>query len=140
MAEEISYGVWEVPSGRWTVKKKFVGTWRITELKDYDDEYRDMCGAAKLKISSRGSGSVNFGAVEAEIDGKMDELDARVLRFTFEGGDEGDPMCGRGYCLVEGDEMVGRMFRHFGDEFGFKAKRLAKDEKKKPNKAPEPTA
>jgi hypothetical protein len=126
MADQEFHGVWEVPSEKWAVKRKFVGLWRITELKEYDDDYRDMCGPAKLKISSRGSGSVNFGALEAEIDGKMDELDERVLRFTFEGGDEGDSISGRGYCLVEGDKMMGRMFRHFGDEFGFKAERLPK--------------
>ena len=129
MAEEIFHLVWEVPSGRWTVKKKFVGSWRIIELQGYDAEYINRCGPATLKMSSRGVGHVNFGAVEAEIDCKMDDLDERVVRFTFEGGDEGDPICGRGYCVIEGEQMVGRMFRHMGDEFGFKAKRMSKDEK-----------
>lgn len=51
-------------------------------------------------------------------------MDERVLRFTFEGGDKGDPISGRGYCLVNGGQMAGRMFRHCGDELGFKAKRF----------------
>jgi hypothetical protein len=129
MADEIFHEVWDVPSGQWTVKKKFVGSWRITQLQGYDADYVDLSGPAKLKISSRGTGHMNFGAVEAEIDCKMDDFDERVLRFSFEGGDEGDPMCGRGYCLIDGDRMIGRMFRHFGDEFAFKARRLSKDEK-----------
>lgn len=129
MTTEMFNGVWEVPPGRWTVKKKFVGLWRITELKGYDEEYMDTSGPAKLKIGTGGSGSIHFGAVEAELDCKMDDLDERVLRFTFEGGDEGDQISGRGYCLVDGDEMTGRIFRHFGDEVAFKAKRSLKKEK-----------
>jgi hypothetical protein len=129
MAADIVHLVWEVPPGRWAVKKKFVGLWRIIELQGYDSDYVDLCGPAKLKITTRGGGQINFGAVEAEIDCKMDDLDERVLRFTFEGGDEGDQIFGRGYCLVDGDQMTGRMFRHFGDEFSFKAKRLSKDKK-----------
>jgi hypothetical protein len=129
MPGEISHLVWKPTSGKWSVKKKFVGWWRITALEGYNADYVDLCGPAMLSISSRGTGQMNFGAAEAELDGKMDDLDERVVRFSFEGGDEGDPMCGRGYCIVDEDEMTGRLFRHLGDTFGFKAKRLAKGEK-----------
>lgn len=128
MADEIFHLVWDVPPGRWAVRKKFVGSWRIIELQGFDSDYVDLCGPAKLKITPGGGGHINFGAVEAEFDCKMDDLDERVIRSTFEGGDEGDSICGRGYCLVDGDQMIGRMFRHFGDEFGFKAKRLSKEQ------------
>lgn len=125
----IHHLLWEVPAGKWTVKKKFVGQWRIAELQGFDSAYVDLCGPAKMKLSPRGTGRMNFGAVELELDCKMDDRDERVLRFSFEGLDEGDPICGHGYCLVEGNEMMGRMFRHFGDEFGFKAKRKRKEVK-----------
>jgi hypothetical protein len=127
MHHETIHVIWEVPSAKWAVKKKFVGSWRITELQGFDADYIDLCGPAKLKISSRGTGYMSFGAVDAELDCKMDDLNERVLRFSFEGSDEGDPICGRGYCVVEGDLMTGRIFRHCSDEFGFKALRLAKD-------------
>jgi hypothetical protein len=130
MTDKIFHVVWEVPSGKWTVKKKFVGQWRVTELQGFDADYINLCGPAKVRISTRGTGRMNFGAVEVELDCKMDDLDERVLRFSFEGADEGDPIGGRGYCLVDGDVMTGRLFRHHGDEFGFRAKRAAKDEKK----------
>jgi hypothetical protein len=128
MADELFHFVWEVPAGRWTVKKRFVDLWRVTELQGFDSDYVNLCGPAKMQISTRGTGHMNFGAVEMELDCKMDDLDERVLRFTFEGGDEGDPISGRGYCLVDGNEMIGRIFRHCGDEFGFKAGRAAKVE------------
>ena len=122
MVNEIYNLVWLVPTGgKWTIKKKFYGTWRITEIQGYDKAYLDLSGPASIKISSRGTGRFNFGAVEAEIDGKMDDLDERILRFSFEGEDEGDQFIGRGYCLVEDGVMVGRIFHHYGDHFGFKA-------------------
>lgn len=117
---------WEVPAGKWTVKNKFVGQWRVIELQGFDSDYVDLCGPAKLKLNTRGTGRMNFGAVDAELDCKIDERDERVLHFSFEGVDEGDPISGRGYCLGEGNLMIGRVFRHFGDEFGFKAKRMGK--------------
>ena len=120
---------WEVLPGKWTVKKKFVGQWRITELKDFDTDYADLCGPANVEIDTRGTGSMNFGAVEMELDCKMDDQNERVLCFTFEGADEGDPISGRGYCLVDNDDMIGRMYRHFGDKFDFKARRMTKDKK-----------
>jgi hypothetical protein len=126
MADELFHSVWEVLPGKWAVKKKFVGQWRVTGLQGFDSDYVNLCGPAKLKISPRGTGHMNFGAVEMELDCKMDDLDERVLRFTFEGGDEGDPISGRGYCLVDGNKMIGRIFRHYGDEFGFRAKRARK--------------
>jgi len=126
MTEKISHIAWEVPAGKWTVKKNLVGSWRITEIKGFGSDYVDLCGPAKIKISTRGTGKINFGAIEAELDCKMDDLDEKILRFSFEGADEGDPFSGRGYCFIEGDEMIGRLFRHFGDEFGFKAKRQKK--------------
>jgi hypothetical protein len=65
MTDDIFHLVWEVPPGRWAVKKKFVGSWRIAELQGYDSDYVDLCGPAKLKITTRGGGHINFGAVEA---------------------------------------------------------------------------
>ena len=126
MTDKILRLVWDVTSAKWTVKKNLVGSWHITEIKGFDSDYVNLCGPAKIKISTRGTGSINFGAVEAELDCKMDEMDERILRFSFEGEDEGDPFIGRGYCFIEDNEMIGRLFRHYGDEFGFKAKRLKK--------------
>jgi hypothetical protein len=102
--------IWNMPPGKWTVKKAFVGKWRITELQDYDADYVDMCGPAMVTIGSRGSGRISFGASEAEIDCRMDDFDERVIRFSFEGSDEGDPICGHGYCLSGGEGVV---FCHF---------------------------
>jgi hypothetical protein len=129
MAAKIPHFVWKIPPGKWAVKKKFVGAWRIIELEGFDTEYVDLCGPAIIKISSGGIGRMNFGAVEMELDCKMDDLNEEVVRFSFEGSDEGDPTCGHGYFLNENHTMTGRIFRHCGDEISFKAQRMAKDGK-----------
>jgi hypothetical protein len=129
MADKIVHFVRKVPSGKWAVRKEFVGKWRIAELEGFDTEYADLCGPAIIKISPGGIGRMNFGAVEIELDCKMDDLNKQVLRFSFEGGDEEDPVCGHGYCLNENHEMTGRIFRHCGDEISFKAQRMARNQR-----------
>jgi hypothetical protein len=86
----------------------------------------DLCGPAHIKIMRRGNGRLVFGAVNSEIEGKIDELDGMIFRFTFDGEDDADFICGRGYCVVEADEMVGRVLLYLGEESGFKARRLPK--------------
>ncbi len=127
MSQEVFHFVLHVKPAKWAVKKKFVGMWRITGLDGFDAEYVDLCGPGMLDISTRGNGSMNFGAVEIILDCKTDDLDERVLRFSYEGQDEGDSICGRGYCLLDGEQMTGRIFRHLSDEFSFKAKRMPKN-------------
>ena len=85
MADKISHFIWKIPPGKWAVKKKFVGAWRIIELEGFDAAYVDLCGPAIIKISSSEIGRMNFGAVEMELDCKMDDLNEQVVRFSFEG-------------------------------------------------------
>jgi hypothetical protein len=99
---------------------------RITEIEGFEKDYVDLCGPAKIEISTRGTGSIKFGAIEGYLDCKMDDFDDLLLQFSFEGEDEGDRFCGRGYCFTEGGELIGRLFRHYGDDFRFKAKRQKK--------------
>ncbi len=126
MADKIPHFVSKVTTAKWAVRRKFVGEWSITQLEGFDSEYVNLCGPAVIKISPGGIGEMNFGAVEMVLDCKMDDLNEQVLRFSFEGGDEGNPISGRGYSLGEDREITGRIFLHCGDEFGFKAKKRAK--------------
>jgi hypothetical protein len=138
MADNSAY-VTQEPSGKkWVVKKRFVGYWRITVLAGFDAEYVDLCGPAMIIISPGGIGQMNFGSVEMELDCKMDDLNEQVLRFSFEGADDGDPISGRGYCLDRNNEMTGRILRHCGDEIDFKARRVPKITKPSQSKDPAP--
>jgi len=41
---------------------------------------------------------------------------------STEGNDECDPVSGRGWALVDGEEMTGHIFFHLGENSEFKAK------------------
>lgn len=43
--------------------------------------------------------------------------------FSWSGFDENDPMSGRGWLRVDGDQAEGRIFIHLGDDSGLKAVR-----------------
>ena len=45
--------------------------------------------------------------------------DVERLEFSFEGEDESDPVCGRGWAQVNSQSMTGRLYFHYGDESGF---------------------
>jgi hypothetical protein len=126
LADKLPHFVSKVPTAKWAVNRKFIGEWSITQLEGFDAEYLNLCGPSVIKISPGGIGEMNFGAVEIVLDCKMDDLNEHVLRFSFEGSDEGDPISGRGYSFNEGREMTGRIFLYCGDEFGFKAKKIKK--------------
>jgi hypothetical protein len=121
--------VWPAAAGKPIVSKAFVGRWRITELEGFDSKYLDLCGQAKIEISEQGIGEFAFGAVQAEIDGRMDEMAVGVFSFSFEGEDEGDLFFGRGYCTIKSERLIGRLYRHFGDTFTFSGHRVRKSGK-----------
>ncbi len=43
------------------------------------------------------------------------------LEFSFEGEDEGDPICRRAWSQVTDRAMSGRVYFHMGDNSGFTA-------------------
>jgi hypothetical protein len=104
------------------INKEYVGKWRITEMEQWDKDYIDMVASGHLTIGGDGQGSLQFGVVEAEIDCRVESLSGiERIEFSFEGEDEGDPVCGRGWAQVKGQAMTGRIYFHMGDDSGFTA-------------------
>ena len=50
-------------------------------------------------------------------------LSAPGVEFSWEGNDEMDPARGRGWALLDGDEIEGRIFLRRGDDSAFRAVR-----------------
>lgn len=109
------------------IAKKFIGSWTIDETSEWEPNFLHMIETAKIVISSKGSGRLRFGAIEAELDLEPDERNPQeTLLFTFAGHDEGDPICGRGSVKRDGALLVGHLAFHLGERCSFKAsKRLA---------------
>lgn len=102
----------------------FRGRWRLmdTDLWDLDD--LDLVEPAHITFGSRGLGSFAFIAVQAELDYVVGQRDGQpVVEFTWEGVDEGDPICGRGWARLDGESLVGEIYFHRGDHSGFVARR-----------------
>ena len=103
---------------------EFLGRWRITEMEEWDSDYIDLVVPGYFEFGENELGHFHFGVVECDIDYRIEEYgDGERLEFSFEGDDEGDPVCGRGWAVRKGKALEGRLFFHRGDESDFKAKR-----------------
>jgi hypothetical protein len=105
-------------------EKTVVGTWRITSMEVWDADYFDMETPAHMTIRADLAGEFQFGLVQGDIDARVgaDDGVARV-EFSWSGFDENDPMSGRGWFVVTGDQAEGRIFIHLGDDSDFTAVR-----------------
>jgi len=109
------------------VKTLYFGTWRIKELEGWNEDYINLFVPGHVTVDPNGSGFMQFGAVEAELDWRVEDAGCiQRLEFTLQGFDEGDPVSGRGWATISGPEMTGRVYFHRGDESGFTAVREKK--------------
>ena len=107
-----------------TPKRLLTGVWRIvdTELWDLDD--LDLLEPAHLILEPDGLGALRLLAIEADLDYRIVERDGcAAVEFSFEGSDEGDQISGRGWAILDGEQLRGRLFLHRGDDSGFTAGR-----------------
>lgn len=105
-------------------EKAVVGIWRITDMEVWDSDYFDMEVPAHITIRNDLTGSFQFGFVLGDLDVRVG-LVGQIVRaeFSWSGSDDSDPMSGRGWLEVAGDQVQGRIFFHLGDESGFTAVR-----------------
>lgn len=103
----------------------FKGRWRIAEMDQWDNDYLDLVEPAHITFSGAANGQFAFGAINASLDVRYGARhDAACAEFSWEGFDEGDPACGRGWAtLGTAGSLVGHIFIHNGDDSGFLAER-----------------
>ena len=107
-----------------TMKKKYCGKWLIGEMEAWDKDFIDLMEPGHITIKSDGLGLLMFGAIQTDIDCRLEMVnDSERLDFTFNGIDEGDPICGRGWVELKGDQLIGRIYIHLGDDSGFVAQK-----------------
>jgi hypothetical protein len=107
-----------------TKLKPFVGKWIILEMEAWDQEYVNMEVPGHFTFKNDGAGCFQFGLVQGEMDCRLENADGKArIEFTWEGQDELDPASGRGWAVMENDELHGRIFFHQGDDSTFRAKR-----------------
>lgn len=105
-------------------KNAFLGRFRITSMDQWDQEFVDEEVEGFFEFKKDGQREFHFGYVHGFIDYRLGTKDGKpCAEFTWEGNDEMDSAMGRGWAMIDGDEIDGMLFFHRGDESGFKAKR-----------------
>lgn len=102
-----------------------IGRWRIIEMELWEPDALDLLGPAQITLERGGRGRMNFIAVDLLLDYQRARRDNRDgVEFTFDGSDEGDRVSGRGWAVLDGQQVRGRIYFHQGDDSGFVARRL----------------
>jgi hypothetical protein len=113
----------------------FEGRWRITSMEMWGQDFVDAEVEGFVEFGPSGQGSFLFGYVSGDIDYRDSSKDGKPsVEWSWDGNDEMDPASGRGWAVIDGDEIHGVIAIHHGDESEFVAKRKGKPPSK-PKKA-----
>lgn len=104
---------------------KLEGTWHITEMDMWDEDYFNMDVQAYITINGQGSGDFQFGLVSGSMDGDIiSGGPVERIEFTWEGNDESDAAFGSGWISLKTESTVEGMIKiHEGDRSTFTAER-----------------
>ena len=96
--------------------KAFAGRWRIVEMDVWDNDFLDL-----VEEAGAADGEIAFGALKGFLDTRYGARDgAACAEFSWEGHDETDPACGRGWVTIgTAGPLVGHVFIHNGEDSGF---------------------
>jgi hypothetical protein len=110
-----------------TRNNPFIGTWSIIEMEVWDQEFVNMDVPGHFTFEKDGLGFFQFGMVQGELDCRVETGDRGArIEFSWEGQDETDPGSGRGWAVIENEELCGRIFIHLGDDSAFRAQKARK--------------
>lgn len=105
-------------------RARLAGLYRIVEMEQWDGDFLDLVAQAYIEIGADGSGRFQFGAVDGLMDCRSTMRDGKqAIDFSWEGFDEGDPVGGRGWAVLDGDTLRGHLYFHMGDDSSLVAKR-----------------
>jgi hypothetical protein len=105
--------------------KAFAGRWRIVEMDNWDSDFLDLVEEAHLTFEGKSDGEIVFGALKGFLDVRYGARDGSACaEFSWEGHDENDPACGRGWVIIgTAGRLVGHFYIHNGDDSGFVCER-----------------
>ena len=110
------------------VDKAFIGRWRITEMDAWDQDFIDLMVEGFIRFDKQRQGEFCFGAVEGFLDWRVENSGGKQrAEFTWDGSDEMDPANGRGWAEVDGQDLIGHIYFHLGENSGFKAQKKGLD-------------
>lgn len=105
-------------------RRDLSGYWRIIATEVWDSDALDLVAPAHLTLEDDGLGTLELVAISADVDYRQTtDVPNRDLEFSWAGHDEGDPLCGRGWAVLDGNELRGTLYIHHGDTSTFVAKK-----------------
>ncbi len=116
-------------------KNEFEGRWRINWTDHWDQQFVDEEEENFIEFDPRGLGSFQFDYIQGQIDYRPGTRDGKpAIEFSWEGGDgaDGTPLTGRGWAVLDDNEIHGIICIHLGDESEFRASKAnAKSRRRK---------
>lgn len=101
------------------------GWWRLEEMEVWGRDYLDMEVEAFIELGQEQVGRFQFGLVQGDVHYIEGLRDGRpAVEWSWSGVDEMDAASGRGWAIIEGEHMTGRIFIHRGDHSAFRARRV----------------
>ncbi|HET6201654.1 MAG TPA: hypothetical protein VFI25_02500 [Planctomycetota bacterium] len=106
------------------IERSVLGAWRIEETEVWARDAVELLGPARIDFGRENLGTIRLVAIEGSIDFRISERDgAPFVEFSWSGYDDADPACGRGWAVLRGERLTGKLFIHRGDESTFVARR-----------------
>jgi hypothetical protein len=104
--------------------KSFIGAWRITHMDEWDQDYIDLEMNGYIRFNDDKTGNFQFGTVQGFIDYRIQKYGKQArIEFSWEGCNDTDPGCGRGWAIIEKGQLTGHLFIHMCDDSAFIAKK-----------------
>ena len=121
-------GYWRCPAdGQGSLLRQGVcrTCWRIVEMDVWDNDFLDLIEEAHLTFKGAADGEIAFGALKGFLDVRYGARDGSACaEFSWEGHDENDPACGRGWAVFgTAGRLVGHFYIHNADDSGFVCER-----------------
>jgi len=113
--------------GKKRLGSPFTGLWHIVSMPGWEEDYIHDGGQVFIEFEPGGMGQFQVGLVNGNIDSLETQRDGKpAVEWSWEGMAEMDECSGRGWAILEGDELRGVIFVHGGDHSEFVATRTKK--------------
>ncbi len=105
--------------------KVFAGRWHIVEMDQWNNNVLDLVEEAYLTFQDTAAGEIAFAALTGFLDVRYGTRDGSACaEFSWEGYDDGEPACGRGWAAMgTAGRLIGHFYIHNGDDSGFVCER-----------------
>ena len=108
-----------------TSQNSFIGYWRIIDMQGWDKSNLDLLGEpAHIEFLRNHQGEFQVLALFGNWDWKLDVRNGKPsAEFSWFGDDDGSPVNGRGWAVLEDKLLHVKIFIQDGDDFELIAKR-----------------